>query len=285
MAIQSRALARQLGQYRLPRVPRMQKVEDCQKWAEELLRAMEQQITVLTGVEDNGTTFPIRSTIDFIGCSVTDDLTHDRTQVSVGGGAGAAPVNATYLVVSLNGTLTAERVLVAGNGLTSADGGAGGNFTITAGAGAGLSSNTDELFITDTGVGAASYGSATQVGSFTVNSRGQLTAAANVPIAIGGFAFGSNLTAPGAYPYLVLSSDLLVMVDTSSARTINLPAAVAKHAVFIKDVTGGAFANNVTITPDGSEKIDTTGTLVLANNFDSVFLAGTGISGNEWAVL
>jgi hypothetical protein len=45
-------------------------------------------------------------------------------------GGGGAPTNATYVVMSLNGTLTAERVLAVGSPITLVDGGAGGNATI-----------------------------------------------------------------------------------------------------------------------------------------------------------
>ena len=47
-----------------------------------------------------------------------------------GGGGGGAPTDAEYVVLSLNGTLTDERVLVGGGGLTLTDGGAGGNATL-----------------------------------------------------------------------------------------------------------------------------------------------------------
>lgn len=47
------------------------------------------------------------------------------------GGTGA-PNGATYLTLSLNGTLTAERVLTAGTGISFADGGANGTLTINA---------------------------------------------------------------------------------------------------------------------------------------------------------
>jgi hypothetical protein len=285
VAIQLRRLASQLGQFRFPQRPDF-KDRDVQKWCEDLLRALEQQITVMTGVQDNGTQVPIRSTIDFIGASITDDLTNDRTQVTYGGGGGAAPVNATYICVSLNGSLTAERVLVAGNGLTSADGGANGNFTLNVGAGTGITSNANDVAITSTGVVAATYGSATAIPVITVNAQGQITVATTAATSSGGFSFGTNITQPGAYPYTVLPTDLLVMVDTSGgARTINLPAAVAKFGVYVKDATGNAFANNITVVPNGTEKIDTAASLVLANNFDGMFLAGTGIVGNEWAAL
>jgi hypothetical protein len=50
--------------------------------------------------------------------------------VAGGGGGGGAPVNATYLVLSADGTLTAERVFTPGTTLAAVDGGAGGPYTV-----------------------------------------------------------------------------------------------------------------------------------------------------------
>jgi len=285
VAILKRKLASQLGQYQLNRVPSFKNLKDAENWCQGLLRALEEQQQVMVGVQDNGTTQPIRSLLDFIGASITDDLQNDRTQISYGGGGGAAPINASYLVVALNGSLTADRNLVAGNGLTSTDSGANAPFTLNVGAGTGITSNANDVAITNTGVTAATYGSATAVPVITVNAQGQITVATTAAISTG-FNYGTTITQPGAYPYTVLSTDLLVMVDSSGgARTINLPAAVSKFAVFVKDKSGNAFANNITIVPNGTEKIDTAASLVLANNYDSVMLAGTGIVGDEWAVI
>jgi hypothetical protein len=49
----------------------------------------------------------------------------DLTAASTG-----APANAQYVVLALDGTLTQERVLTAGSGITITDGGAGGNVTV-----------------------------------------------------------------------------------------------------------------------------------------------------------
>jgi len=49
-----------------------------------------------------------------------------------GGGGSAAPTDAEYVVMALNGTLTNERKLTAGSRISITDGGAGGNVTIAA---------------------------------------------------------------------------------------------------------------------------------------------------------
>lgn len=46
-----------------------------------------------------------------------------------GGGGGGAPTTARYLVTQLDGTLTEDRLYVAGNGIACTDGGANGNYT------------------------------------------------------------------------------------------------------------------------------------------------------------
>jgi len=54
-----------------------------------------------------------------------------HASVSGSSGSGGAPTDASYVVMGLNGTLSAERVLTAGTDINIADGGAGGNVTVS----------------------------------------------------------------------------------------------------------------------------------------------------------
>jgi hypothetical protein len=87
------------------------------------------------------------------------------------------------------------------------------------------------------------------------------------------------LTVPGAYPYNVLTTDYIVEVDTSSAKTIRLPNAPTTGQVFvIKDVTGSAGANNISLTTvGGAVTIDGATTQTMNVNYGSitVFFSGT----------
>lgn len=69
----------------------------------------------------------------------------------------------------------------------------------------------------------------------------------------------TNYTVPGAYPYNVTdSADNVIYVDTSVARTINLPNSPTDGRIYtIKDAAGLAGTNAITITtPGGTVTID-----------------------------
>ena len=88
-----------------------------------------------------------------------------------------------------------------------------------------------------------------------------------------------KLTTPGAYPYTVLTTDYIVEVNTSAARTIRLPNAPSTGQVFIiKDVFGTAAAFNISLTTvGGAVTIDGATTQTMNVNYGSitVFFSGT----------
>ena len=80
----------------------------------------------------------------------------------------------------------------------------------------------------------------------------------------------------GDSPYSVVASDYIIGVDTSGgAVQINLQAAATAgtgRMLIIKDTKGTAGTNNITIEPNGSEKIDRQLNMVIAANSGSVIL-------------
>ena len=92
----------------------------------------------------------------------------------------------------------------------------------------------------------------------------------------------NNVTVPGAYPYTILSNDNIIAVDTSAARTINLPAAPTTGNLYvIKDVTGGAGTNNITVSGNGNN-IDGSATFIMNVAYEGAeFIYGA----SQWAVL
>ena len=62
---------------------------------------------------------------------VSHSSSHNRFNITITGGAGGgAPTDAQYITLATNGTLSDERVLTAGTGISITDGGAGGAATV-----------------------------------------------------------------------------------------------------------------------------------------------------------
>lgn len=131
-----------------------------------------------------------------------------------GGGGGGSPLDATYLVVNLNGTLTDERKLQSGNGITTNDGGPGGGFTIAA----------DFASTAPSNLGAANVGVSNKIARADhIHAMPTATDVGAVPVArqviagaglSGGGALSSNLT-------LSLSAGMTNLSDVSFVSLTN----------------------------------------------------------------
>ena len=73
-----------------------------------------------------------------------------------------------------------------------------------------------------------------------------------------------------------LTDRRLHLVDTSAARSEALPAVSATLYLVVKDVTGSAATNNITITTPGAETIDGAATYVINSNYASVTIVADG---------
>jgi hypothetical protein len=85
--------------------------------------------------------------------------------------------------------------------------------------------------------------------------------------------------------YLTPASDTAVVtcVTASGARYVQLPAASTDRRLFIKDKSGDAATNNITIATNGSEKIDgSSANLVLSTNHASVQIVSDG---SNWYII
>lgn len=94
--------------------------------------------------------------------------------------------------------------------------------------------------------------------------------------AFNGLALNRTATATN---YTTVKSDGIVGVtDTSVARTITLGsvAAFAGNTVTIKDESGGAGTNSITVATEGSENIDGAATLVISTNYGVARLYSDG---------
>ena len=144
--------------------------------------------------------------------------------------------------------------VIAGDGLTG--GGNSGSVTLNVVGGTGITANANDVAITNTGVTAGSYGSATAIPTFTVNAQGQLTAA-------GTAAISTDLTiSDGATTDTVsIGTDTLTFAGTTN----EIETAVTNNQVQIGLPSDVTISNDLTVLGD----LQVTGTTT-TNNVETV---------------
>lgn len=80
---------------------------------------------------------------------------------------------------------------------------------------------------------------------------------------------------------VTLTANRIHLVNTSAARALTLPAVSNNLTLIVKDSTGQAETNNITITP-ASGTIDGAGSFIITSNYGSAHLVSDGSS---WYVL
>jgi hypothetical protein len=90
----------------------------------------------------------------------------------------------------------------------------------------------------------------------------------------------ASIVSVSSSPYSIASTDYILKVNTSSALQLNLPNPNLYRRIFVKDVTGSAGTNNITMHRNGSEKIENVAAdKILSGNYGSwIFVS----DGTDW---
>lgn len=96
----------------------------------------------------------------------------------------------------------------------------------------------------------------------------------------GGVAFATTRTVTTTAT--VGANDTVILTNQSAAFTLTLPTATDGRVLVIKDVSGSASANNVTISRAASDLIDGLTSFVMSTNYSSITLIG---SSGKWSIV
>lgn len=231
-----------------------------------------------------GAVFPLAGNINVVGDGVTitgvgNPATNTITFSLVGGGAAietetgnsggaVAPTAGNLNVVGDTTTIT-----VVGNPgtstLTISTVGTGVMNTLTGNSGGAVPPTAGNINVVGDGVSVNVVGNP-GTSTLTISATGITTL---------------NYTDVTTTPYVVLTTDDYISVDSSTIPiTIRLPNTNATGRVFIiKDRSGNASANNITVTTvGGAVNIDGATTFVMNTNFESIEVIFNGTSYEVW---
>ncbi len=152
---------------------------------------------------------------------------------------------------------------------------AGAGLRFRAGAGRGTAADAG-VTLGGSIVTGTSTGTTLQTGRDSFNARGEYVTE------LGGWRTRRTATATD---YTVLVTDHLIGVtSTAAARTITLPAAanVSGMEVIVKDESGGAGTNNISVVVSGGGNIDASATYTIATNYGKVRMYSNG---TQWFTL
>ena len=93
---------------------------------------------------------------------------------------------------------------------------------------------------------------------------------------------GSSLDIESQSSSFTAADGKTYLVNTGTAVVVTLPSPSSNAEISIKDSTGGANSNNITINTPGAETIDGAANLVLSSNYESVRLVSDG---SNWFIL
>jgi hypothetical protein len=213
-------------------------------------------------------------------------ITISSTAAGGGGDAGAA-----YVVLSATSSLSDERVLVAGTGLSLADGGAGGNATLAIDASivATVSGTRFQNNITVVGTGSFEQGIS---GSLTklADGRSYLVGGTNISVVSssdGQITISTPAEAPADAQYLVLSTDTTLSGERVLIAGTGLSltdggaggnATLAADDAVVATLSGSRFGGNITVVGTGSFEQGISGSLTRLADGRSYLVGGTNIS-------
>jgi len=221
-----------------------------------------------------------------IGDTAADSLNTGANNVIVGVNAGGALTNATQCVAVGTGALAAS---TAGSGNRNVAVGylALGNVTTgTANIGIGTSAGGNYTGAEASNICISNAGTLGESHIIRIGTQGS-SGGEQTDCYLAGVLHTTsgrtvNVTTPGAYPYTALTTDYLIKIDTSSARTINLLASPETGREYIvKDTVGSAAANNITVSGNG-KNIDGAASYTMNINYASITVV---YNGSEWSVV